>query len=63
MGYLDKAGSHDPAVFRQAVIMGSTVASYCCEAFGVDRLLTLTQDEIRNRFHEFASMVHFDRLS
>jgi len=24
--------------------------------------LTLTQDEINDRFHEFASMVHFDRL-
>jgi sugar/nucleoside kinase (ribokinase family) len=62
MGYLDQADSHDDATFRQAVIMGSTVASFCCEDFGLGRLLTLTQDEIRGRFHEFASMVHFDRL-
>lgn len=63
MGYLDQVGSHDEATFRQAVIMGSTVASYCCEAFGVERLLTLTPKDINDRFHEFASMVHFDRLS
>ena len=63
MGFLDRAGSHDAATFRQAVIMGSTVASYCCEAFGVDRLLTLTEKDISDRFHQFASMVHFDRLS
>ena len=62
MGYLDQADSHDKATFRQAVIMGSTVASFCCEDFGVERLLTLTQSEITDRFHEFASMVHFDRL-
>ena len=63
MGFLDMAGSHDPATFRQAVVMGSVVASYCCEAFGLDRLRTLRRDEINSRFHEFASMVHFDRLS
>ena len=63
MGYLDHANSHDTATFRQAVIMGSTVASFCCEAFGVERLLTLKQSEINARFHEFAAMVHFDRLS
>jgi sugar/nucleoside kinase (ribokinase family) len=63
MGYLDQADSNSENTFRQAVIMGSTVASYCCEAFGVERLLTLKQDEIHKRFHEFASMVHFDRLA
>jgi sugar/nucleoside kinase (ribokinase family) len=62
MGYLDRAGSHDESTFRQAVIMGSTVASFCCEAFGVERLLTLKEKEINGRFQEFASMVHFDRL-
>ena len=63
MGYLDQKGTHDEATFRQAVIMGSTVASYCCEAFGVERLLTLKQSEINDRFHQFASMVHFDKLA
>ncbi len=62
MGYLDQSDSHDEATFRQAVIMGSTVASFCCEDFGVERLLTLEQQEINDRFHEFASMVHIDRL-
>lgn len=63
MGYIDRAGSHDATTFRQAVIMGSTVASFCCEAFGVERLLTLKESEINARFQDFASMVHFDRLS
>ncbi len=62
MGYLDQADSHDEATFRQAVIMGSTVASFCCEAFGVDRFKDLTREQIEDRFHEFASMVHFNRL-
>ena len=62
MGFLDLKDAHDKATFRQAVIMGSVVASYCCEAFGVDRLLTLTRDQIDSRFHEFASMIHFERL-
>ena len=63
MGYLDRAGSHDDATLRQAVIMGSTVASFCCEAFGVDRLLSLKEAEINARFDEFATMVHFQRLA
>ncbi len=62
MGFLDMVGAHDPATFRQAVIMGSVVASYCCEAFGVERLLSLTQADLNSRFSEFASMVHFERL-
>ena len=62
MGYLDHANAHDEATFRQAVIMGSTVASFCCEAFGVERFLDLTREQIEERFHLFASMVHFDRL-
>jgi hypothetical protein len=42
--------------------MGSTVASFCCEAFGVDRFKDLTREQIEARFHQFASMVHFNRL-
>ena len=62
MGYLDQADSHDEATFRQAVIMGSTVASFCCEAFGVDRFKDLTREQIEDRFHQFASMMNFNRL-
>ena len=61
-GFLDRADSHDESVFRQAVVMGSVVASFCCEAFGLDRLRTLTEREINDRFQEFSGMAYFERL-
>ena len=58
MGYLDQSDSHDEATFRQAVIMGSTVASFCCEDFGVERLLTLKQRVLM--IHRLA-LFHYQR--
>jgi sugar/nucleoside kinase (ribokinase family) len=63
LGYLAAApaGAGD-SVLRQAVIMGSTLASFCVEAFSLDRLLTLTRPEIDERFRLFTSLTHFDNI-
>jgi hypothetical protein len=49
-------------VLRQAVIMGSALASFCVEAFSLDRLLTLTRPEIDQRFRLFKSLTQFDNI-
>ncbi len=62
VGYLAGAERHDEDTFRRAVIMGSTLASFCVEAFSLDRLLTLKREEIEARFRLFKALTHFDSL-
>ena len=52
----------DGAALRRAVIMGSTLASFCVEAFSLDRLLKLTREEIDARFRLFKQLTHFESL-
>ena len=46
----------------QAVIAGSTLASFTVEDFGVERLLRLRDGEVRSRFTAFSRLTHFDAL-
>jgi sugar/nucleoside kinase (ribokinase family) len=62
MGYLESTGEQTEAALRRAVIVGSTLASFCCEAFSLDRLLTLTREEIAERYQHFLDLTHFDSL-
>ncbi len=62
VGYLANAGAFSDAVVTQAVIAGSTLASFTVEDFGVERLLRLRDDEVRSRFMEFSRLTHFDAL-
>ena len=59
LGYVARAGNIEPATLRQAVIYGSAVASFCVEGIAVDRLLSLTREEIVNRVHDFRKLVDF----
>lgn len=43
----------------RAVVYGSVMGSFCCEAFGVDRFRTLTREEIDARFAEFEKFTAF----
>ena len=62
VGYLAAAGGFSDAVVTQAVIAGSTLASFTVEDFGVERLLRLRDGEVRSRFTAFSRLTHFDAL-
>ena len=62
MGFLGACGRSDDESLRRAVIMGSTLASFSVEAFGLDRLLRLTRPEIDARFGLFKHLTHFEAL-
>jgi sugar/nucleoside kinase (ribokinase family) len=62
LGYLAGAGQIGDATLRQAVIMGSTLASFTVEAFSLDRLLTLTRPEIDERYRAFERLTRFESL-
>ncbi|MES2476800.1 MAG: PfkB family carbohydrate kinase [Verrucomicrobiota bacterium] len=54
-GYLAAQGAppYDMATLRQAVIQGSILASFTCEAFSTRRLESLTSDDLQTRIDEF----------
>jgi sugar/nucleoside kinase (ribokinase family) len=62
MGYIAESPEGGDDVFRRAVIMGSTLASFCVEAFSLDRLLRLTRAEIDERFRLFKRLTHFELI-
>lgn len=62
LGYLASRERLDDETLRRAVIMGSTLASFCVEAFSLDRLLRLTRPEIDERFRLFRQLTHFEPL-
>ena len=60
LGYLAGARGVDEGALRRAVIMGSTLASFCVEAFSLDRLLRLARPEIDARYLRFKKLTDFE---
>ena len=52
-GHLARLGNHSPEAMRQAVIVGSALASYTVEAFGPDKLLAVTPADLDARIGDF----------
>jgi sugar/nucleoside kinase (ribokinase family) len=61
MGHIAKAGKFDDVTLRQAVVYGSTFASFCVEKFSLERIRELSWEEIHQRFAEFQTMTGFTR--
>ncbi len=62
MGYLARCGREDVGAMRRAIVVGGVLASFAVERFSLDRLRTLTGEEIRARYGELRSLTHFDEL-
>jgi len=60
MGYLAARGELSSAALRRAVIFGSALASFAVESFSVDRVHTLTHQEIAARFRAFQALTRFE---
>src|ERR1043166_4604099 len=60
-GYLASKKT-DPtfADLRRAVIYGSVLASFCVEAFSLERLRNLSMEEVKKRYETFKLMSQFD---
>jgi len=59
MGYIARKGSWDLESLRQGVILGSVMASYNVQDFSLERLKTLTHDDIRDRYQAFSELTRF----
>ncbi|MEX0770685.1 MAG: PfkB family carbohydrate kinase [Balneolaceae bacterium] len=53
LGWLSYTDDLSQENLRRAVIFGSAMASFCVEKFGPERLTSLTEDEIYERYKEF----------
>lgn len=60
IGYLAKTRDISFSNLKRAVIIGSAMASFCCERFGTERLENLQEEEIDNRIQLFVDLVDFD---
>ncbi len=63
LGYLAKTGDLSEKNLRRAAIIGSVMASFNIEDFGLDRMRTLKMKEIIDRFNEFKRFSEFEALA
>ena len=60
LGYLDKAGKVTEQTIKRAIIHGCATASFTVEEFGVERLRSLTCEDIAMRYQEFQKSSHIE---
>lgn len=63
IGYLAQCQDASFDNMKRAVIYGSTMASFCVEKFGPEKLQDLSQTEIKHRVSQFVSLANFNLLS
>jgi len=63
MGYLSTQEEISEAAIRQAIIFGSTLASFNVEDFSLNRMKTLEMQDILDRFAEFKLLSHFEEVT
>ena len=59
IGYLASTENISWENMKNAIIMGSALASFTVEKFGIERLRDLTMEEIADRISQFAELTNF----
>ncbi|GAA4892603.1 PfkB family carbohydrate kinase [Flaviramulus aquimarinus] len=59
-GYIAKTGDVSFENMKNAIIYGSTLASFCVEKFGTERMQNLSSDEIHKRLLQFKQLTQFE---
>ena len=59
MGYLSSQNEINWDTMKKAIIVGSAMASFTVEKFGIERLEELDKSEIDNRINQFKEMTSF----
>ncbi len=60
MGHIAKTGDISFENMKLAVIIGSAMASFVVEKFGVERVREVSQSDIEGRIQQFVELVNFD---
>ena len=59
LGYIAKMGNARLSTLKKALVYGSSIASFNVEDFSFNRLRSLTNEELDNRFKEFKALTRF----
>lgn len=62
VGYLEATGDLSSDNVRKAAIVGSLMASFCVEGYGVERLRRIARPAIRERYQAFTELTRFGSL-
>ena len=62
LGYLASTGDLSQDGFRRAVVLGSVMGSFAVESFSLDRISTMTEDDVYARFRELTTISQFAPL-
>lgn len=60
VGYLARTGDFSWSAVKRALVHGSVVGSFTVESFGVDRLASLTNAEVEERYQLFRELTMFE---
>lgn len=59
LGHIARKNKSDFATMKEAVIYGNVMGSFAVEDFGVKRLLSITKDDVEERYRKYRSLVQF----
>ncbi|HJL18300.1 MAG TPA: PfkB family carbohydrate kinase [Sandaracinaceae bacterium LLY-WYZ-13_1] len=59
LGFIAREDRVDQSTLRRGIVYGSALASYCVEGTSVKKLQHVTEDQVEERFREFARLAHF----
>ena len=62
MGYIAATGDTTTEGYRRAAILGSVMGSFCVQGFSVEKILTLSMQDIEDRFRAFTELTSFSPL-
>jgi sugar/nucleoside kinase (ribokinase family) len=60
IGYLARTNDLSEANMRRAVVYGSAMGSFAVEKFSIERLMSVTREELDARLHAFKQLISFD---
>ena len=59
LGHIARRGVMNFATMKEAVIYGNVMGSFAVEDFGIKRLLSITKDDIEDRYEKYCNLVQF----
>ena len=59
LGHIARKDMMDFATMKEAVIYGNVMGSFAVEDFGIKRLLSITKDDVENRYGKYCNLVQF----
>jgi cytidine kinase len=59
LGHIARKGVTNFTTMKEAVIYGNVIGSFAVEDFGIKRLLSITKDDVKDRYEKYCNLVQF----